>query len=91
MRFDFDPEKSAANFAKHGIDFESAQALWLDERGILAATGFLYEDRILLIGKIDGKHWTAVFTYRGNHIRLISARRSRKKEALSYDHQNDQR
>jgi len=30
--FEFDPEKSAANLAKHGIDFEAAQALWLDER-----------------------------------------------------------
>ena len=31
MAFEFDPDKSAANLAKHGIDFEAAQALWLDE------------------------------------------------------------
>jgi len=34
VAFEFDPEKSAANLAKHGIDFEAAQALWLDDDGI---------------------------------------------------------
>ena len=26
--FDFDPQKSAINRTKHGIDFAEAQALW---------------------------------------------------------------
>ena len=30
MMFEFDPEKSAANKRKHGIDFREAQALWGD-------------------------------------------------------------
>ena len=30
MDFEFDPEKSAANRTKHGIDFNDAQALWDD-------------------------------------------------------------
>jgi len=29
--FEFDPDKSAANRAKHGIDFEAAQMLWIDD------------------------------------------------------------
>jgi uncharacterized DUF497 family protein len=29
--YEFDPETSAANKVKHGIDFVAAQALWLDE------------------------------------------------------------
>jgi uncharacterized DUF497 family protein len=32
MRFEYDPEKSAENKRKHGIDFEEAQALWADLR-----------------------------------------------------------
>lgn len=28
MQYEYGPEKSAANKAKHGIDFEEAQALW---------------------------------------------------------------
>jgi uncharacterized DUF497 family protein len=31
VEFEFDPEKSSANKAKHGIDFVEAQTLWLDE------------------------------------------------------------
>ncbi len=31
------------------------------------------------IGKLNGKLWTVIFTIRGDAIRIISARRSRKK------------
>ena len=31
MKFEYDPAKSAANKAKHGLDFEEAKALWKDE------------------------------------------------------------
>ncbi|MSO62009.1 MAG: hypothetical protein EXQ50_07965 [Acidobacteria bacterium] len=30
MEFEFDPAKSAANKAKHGIDFVEAQEFWND-------------------------------------------------------------
>jgi len=30
VEFEFDPEKSVRNKAKHGIDFQEAQALWKD-------------------------------------------------------------
>jgi hypothetical protein len=30
--FEYDPDKSLINKAKHGIDFEEARALWLDRR-----------------------------------------------------------
>jgi hypothetical protein len=43
------------------------------------------EPRFLVIGMIDGTHWSAVMTYRGNKIRLISVRRSRKEEVAIYE------
>jgi len=43
------------------------------------------EPRFLLIGKIAEKHWSAVVTYRDARIRLISVRRSRKKEVELYE------
>jgi uncharacterized DUF497 family protein len=43
------------------------------------------EPRFLVIGLIDGKHWSAVMTYRGVNIRLISVRRSRKEEVTLYE------
>ena len=43
------------------------------------------EPRYLMIGVIDGKHWSAVITYRGANIRLISVRRARNGEVALYE------
>ena len=43
------------------------------------------EVRFLVIGKIDPRHWSAVITYRGGNIRLISVRRSRTEEVALYE------
>lgn len=43
------------------------------------------EARWLLIGKIEGKHWSAVVTRRGENVRLISVRRSRDEEVTIYE------
>jgi uncharacterized protein len=41
--------------------------------------------RFLVIGLIADKHWSAVITYRGVNIRLISVRRSRIEEVAIYE------
>ncbi len=85
MRFEYDPAKSTANLAKHGIDFADAQALWADDRLlVLPARSALDESRWLAIGQIDGRHWTAIITLRGTAIRLISVRRARQEERNVY-------
>ena len=43
------------------------------------------EPRFLVIGQIEGKHWSAVITYRGSHVRLISVRRARTEEVAFYE------
>ena len=43
------------------------------------------EPRFLVIGLIEGKHWSAVVTYRGVNIRLISVRRARTEEVALYE------
>jgi uncharacterized DUF497 family protein len=43
------------------------------------------EPRFLMIGLIGDKHWSAVITYRNEKIRLISVRRSRKREVELYE------
>jgi uncharacterized DUF497 family protein len=85
MAFEYDPNKSAANKAKHGIDFNEAQTLWSDPEWIEIPAKDLDEPRYLVIGKINNKHWSVVITYRGNDIRLISVRRSRKEEVEWYE------
>ena len=85
MAFEFDPEKSAGNKMKHGIDFLEAQALWDDPDYIEIPVMTIDEPRFLVIGKIDSKHWSGVITYRGDTIRIISVRRSRKEEVEIYE------
>ena len=83
--FEFDNDKSQANLEKHGIDFRDAQALWDDQDLLEVQAKTVDEPRYLVIGLIDSKHWSAVITYRRDKIRLISVRRSRKKEVELYE------
>ena len=85
MSFEWDVEKSIANKEKNGIDFETAKLLWSDENRVEIHAPYPVEDRWILIGKKENKLWTAIFTLRGNTIRIISARRSRKKEVHLYE------
>jgi uncharacterized protein len=85
MEFEFDPARSASNLEKHGIDFETVQAIWQDVMGVEIPARTTDEPRWLVAGQIDGKHWSAVVTYREQRIRIISARRSRKEEAALYE------
>ncbi|WP_126974991.1 BrnT family toxin [Frigidibacter oleivorans] len=85
MIFEYDPEKSVRNREKHGIDFEEAQALWSDPWMLEAPAKTVDEPRILSIGRIGGKHWTCVWTRRGDAVRIISMRRARKEEIGYYE------
>ena len=87
--FDYDPDKSAVNLDKHGIDFETAQALWTDDLRLVVDTQFLTEQRQLVIGRIGERMWTAVITIRGEATRIISVRRSREEEVKRYEFQDD--
>ncbi len=84
MRFEYDPAKSASNLEKHGIDFGKAQAIWDDPSMLEVPARTEDEPRFLSIGKIKGKHWSVVWSQRGNAVRIISVRRARKKEIEYY-------
>ena len=84
MNFEFDPAKSARNKIKHGLDFVEAQALWAGETVEVPAVATA-EPRTLVIGMIEGKHWSVVITERRGKVRIISARRSRDKEVEIYE------
>ncbi len=89
VMFAFDPAKSAANKAKHGIDFVEAPPLWDDPNRLEMAARLTGEPRFLIVGLIAAVHWSAVITYKGPHIRIISVRRSRKEEVASYEAAHD--
>lgn len=83
--FEFDKDKSNSNFVKHGIDFVTAQKLWNDPEYVEIQAISEKELRSLVIGLIGEKHWSSVITYRGDSIRIISVRRSRKLEVEIYE------
>jgi len=85
MEFEFDPRKSEANKHKHGIDFVEAQALWDDMDLVEIPARTVDEPRYLVTGTIEATHWSAVITYRADRIRIISVRRSSRKEVELYE------
>ena len=83
--FEFDDDKNKTNLKKHGIDFQAAQELWKDPDLLELQVKSDNEHRFLVIGLIGAKHWSAIVTYRDERIRLISVRRSRKREVELYE------
>ena len=84
MPFEFDPRKSTANKAKHGIDFVEAQEIWVDIDRLEIPARTLDEPRYQVIGRIGESMWSAFVTYRNEKIRIISVRRARASEEALY-------
>jgi len=84
VKFEWDEEKSSKNKIKHGIDFNTARYLWNDRNRVEIHAPYPLEDRSIMIGKISKKLWTAIFTMRGDVIRIISVRQARKQEEKLY-------
>ena len=85
MQFEFDPEKSRANKAKHGIYFVEAQLLWNDRDLVEILARTTVDARFIVIGRISDRCWSGVITYSGETIRIISVRRSRPEEVTVYE------
>ncbi len=88
MSFEYDPHKSAENKRKHGVDFDEAQMLWSDPALLEIPARVSDELRWVVIGKMNGKHWSAVITRRSETVRIISLRRSRDEEIEIYESQD---
>ncbi len=84
MEFDYDPHKSEQNRQKHGISLEEAKALWTVS-GVVIQARTTDEVRFLRIAKSKGRLYSCIYTFRGDKVRLISARRSRIEEEKIYE------
>lgn len=84
-RFDFDPEKSRRNERRHGVDLAWARRLWDQTHLIVPAKKVSGEHRALILAKVRGKCWAAVFTRRGPTIRLISCHRADRRLERLYE------
>ncbi|MEA1878458.1 MAG: BrnT family toxin [Bacteroidota bacterium] len=84
MTFEFENLKSISNKEKHGIDFHEAQHLWFDPERIVIPARTLNETRFLMVVRFKNNYWSAVYTLRGEAIRIISVRKSRQDEKEIY-------
>lgn len=86
MEFEWDPEKAIQNRKKHGVDFADAIGVFYDEKAIWEEDeGSEGEQRFRKLGMdFLSRLLVVVYTYRGEKIRLISARKATKKEKGQY-------
>lgn len=82
---EWDDDKNAINFRKHGIYFDEAARVFLDDNRIENYDEFHSDDeeRIRVIGKVNAVLFV-VYTDRVEKYRLISARYADKKEKEEY-------
>lgn len=82
MEFEWDSDKNTENRRKHGISFEQAVTLWdgihMEVEEIARSEDG--EKRSATMGWVGSKIFVAIWTGRGEKIRLISVRRAGKNE-----------
>ena len=89
--FEWDPDKAATNFEKHGVSFEEATTSFLDIFSVTISDPLhsVREARAVLIGlSSNGRLLVTVHTDRGARIRLISARTATRKERKNHEKAN---
>lgn len=90
LRFEWDPAKARANQRKHGVSFEEARTVFLDEEALLRADDehSQEEARFVLLGLSSRLRIVLVcHCYRSEEevIRIISARKATASERQQYD------
>lgn len=82
----FDPTKDAANREKHRLPLAFGDRIFEDDDHLIIPSireqdG---EERFKVVGMVDGKLFTGIFTWRGDLPRFMSVRRSNRGEEKSY-------
>ncbi len=88
--FKWDKIKAKKNLQKHGVSFEEATSIFLDDFSLTIDDKFhsLDEERLIDIGRSQiGQIMVVVYTERGNTIRIISCRKATKDERKLYEKQ----
>ena len=85
MEFEYDPANSKINVEERGVNFSHAELLWLDEKRIVVPARSITEPRAAIIAQHASTLWTAIYSMRGDSIRLILVTRSRNEEREGYN------
>ena len=88
MQYEWDPPKAALNLRKHGVSFDEAATVFLDQLAVSGADPdhSLGESRYITFGMSSlGKLLVVSHTYRPGGVRIISARRATRFERNVYE------
>ena len=87
MPLEHDPVKAAANLKKHGVSFADAEGALFDPMALTDEDLGAVEERRFVTLELGsaGDLLVAVYTYRDDEPRLISARRATRKERKTYE------
>jgi uncharacterized DUF497 family protein len=86
MSFEWDPNKAISNLKKHGIDFTDAVTVFDDLKAVTIDDPDYDEQRFITIAMdAFGRILVVAYTWRGDIIRLISARKATKRERKQYE------
>lgn len=85
MTYEWDPRKASSNVSKHGIRFPDATTVFHDDRALTIPDVDADEERYVTVGMDAlGRVLVVVFVWRGETIRLISARKATRSERMQY-------
>jgi len=86
VAYQWDKTKAQVNRRKHGVSFADAVAVFEDDWAITIADDYPDEERFATIGRdILGRILIIVYTWRGDDIRVISARKATRSEKEQYE------
>jgi len=88
LAFEWDSRKAQSNLAKHDVGFEEASTIFGDPLSLTIPDPehSLSEERYITMGRaVTGKLLVVVHTERGDNIRIINARRARRRERKVYE------
>ncbi|MEO6196244.1 MAG: BrnT family toxin [Thermoanaerobaculia bacterium] len=86
MAYEWDRGKAAANRLKHGIDFADAVTVFSDALALTVEELSADEPRFVTMGaSAIGQVLVVAYTWRGNRIRMISARTAAPRERRTYE------
>ena len=84
--YDWDPAKARTHLRKHGIDFADAATVFSDDYALSIPDDYPDEERFVTIGMDAlGRILVVAFTWRGQRIRIISARKAESHERKQYE------
>ena len=85
VRYEWDEAESAANLAKHGVDFRDITRFdWAAASAGPDLRRPYGETRMLAFGPLDGRIHAVAFTLRGSVYRIISLRKANRREQAAY-------